>query len=289
MLVDKEKKEESKVKGMRAKDLLSKHTVTELFTVVYVLLDDYLQASQKLGRFNLPNKQNQKASYAELLSIILVGEMLQQKNQGLWYLLVQREYQLLFPDLPHLSRFYRVSRNFERIYADLAMLIAQHDGVYLIDSKPLPICKGIRYPRARTMTEAGSGRGGATKHFYGFKLHAVCTGSGSICRFAIVSANEHDLTVARCLLDERSDDLYSIIGDKGYQGLGIYTPPKHNAKQVGFWCDFFATVRKSIEAVFSSLARCRNIALQQLNSFWSVRASVCRKVAAHNLILFLFG
>lgn len=64
MLVDKEKKEESKVKGMRAKDLLSKHTVTELFTVVYVLLDDYLQASQKLGRFNLPNKQNQKASYA---------------------------------------------------------------------------------------------------------------------------------------------------------------------------------------------------------------------------------
>lgn len=274
---------------MRTVDLLSKHTVTELFTAVYVLLDDYLQASEKLGRFKLPKKPNQRSSYAELLTIVLVGEILQQKNQGLWYLLVQREYQELFPNLPHLSRFYRVSRNFERVYAELAMLIAQHDGLYLMDSKPLPICQGVRYPRQRSMTEAASGRGGATKHFYGFKLHAVCTGLGSICRFAIVSANEHDVTVGKCLLDGQHDDLNSLIGDKGYQGLGIYTPPKQNAKQAGFWCDFFMRARKTIEAVFSSLTRCRNLALQQLNSFWSIRASVCRKVAAHNLILFLFN
>ncbi len=274
---------------MRTRHLLSKHTVTDLFTAVYVLLDDYLQASERLGRFKLPKKPNQKSSYAEVLSIILVGEILQQKNQGLWYLLVQREYQSLFPELPHLSRFYRVSRNFERIYADLAMLVAQHDGVYLIDSKPLPICKGVRYTRQRRMSEAASGRGGATKRFYGYKLHAVCTGQGAICRFAVVPANEHDVMVGKCLLDDRYDDLNSLIGDKGYQGLGIYTPPKGNAKEPQFWCDFFATARKSIEAVFSSLTRCRNIALQQLNSFWSIRASVCRKVAAHNLILFLFA
>ena len=273
---------------MRTVDLLSKHNVTDLFTIVYVLIDDYLQASERLGRFKLPKKRQQKSSYAELLTIVLVGEILQQKNQGLWYLLVQREYGALFPDLPHITRFYRVSRNFERIYADLAMLIAQHDGVYLIDSKPLPICKGVRYPRPRRMTEATSGRGGATKRFYGFKLHAVCTGQGASCRFAIVPANESDVTVGKCLLDASGDDLNSIIGDKGYQGLGIYTPPKQNAKEPGCWCDFFARARKSVEAVFSSLARCRNIALQQLNAFWSIRASVCRKVAAHNLILFLF-
>ncbi len=263
-----------------------------------MLIDDYLQASEKLGRFKLPKKPNQRSSYAELLTIILVGEILQQKNQGLWYLLVQREYLKLFPELPHLSRFYRVSRNFERVYADLAMLIAQHDGVYLIDSKPLPICKGVRYARERRMSEAASGRGGATKRFYGYKLHAVCTGRGSICRFAIVPANESDVTVGRCLLDGQDDDLNSVIGDKGYQGLGIYTPPKANAKEPGFWCDFFATARKSVEAVFSSLARCRNPCvartLQQLNSFWSIRASVCRpwerpRIAAHNLILFLFN
>lgn len=69
------------------------------------------------------------------------------------------------------------------------------------------------------------------------------------------------------LLDECHDDFDSVIGDKGYKGLGIYTPPKTNAKQQTFWCGFFAKARKSIEAAFSSLARSRNLALQQLNSF----------------------
>lgn len=273
---------------MRAKDLLSKQNVTDLFTAVYVLVDDYLQAAQRLGRLRLPQKRNQKGTYSELMTIVLVGEMLQQKNQGLWYLTTKSEYSHLFPRLPDLTRFYRIQRNFERIYADLALLIAEHNGVYSIDSQPLPICKGVRYTRERRMSEASSGRGGASKRFYGFKLHAICSGTGAVCRFALVPSNEHDLTVARCLLDERYDDLHSLIGDKAYLGLGIYTPPKQNAREPSFWCGFFAQARKSIEAVFSSLQRCRNLALQQLNSFWSLRASVCRKVAAHNLILFLF-
>lgn len=150
-----------------------------------MLVDDYLQAAQQLGRFKLPQKRNQRGSYAELLTIVLVGEVLQQKNQGLWYLLVKSDYRALFPDLPELSRFYRISRNFERIYADLALLIAEHDGVYLIDSQPLPVCKGVRYTRDRLLSEAASGRGGASKRFYGFRLHAVCTGTGAICRFAL--------------------------------------------------------------------------------------------------------
>ena len=274
---------------MRSTELLSRQSVTDIFTAVFVLIDDYLQAAQDLGRLKLPRKRNQRASYSELMTIVLVGEILQQKNQGLWYLLVKQDYQVLFPNLPELSRFYRIQRNFERIYADLALLVAEHDGVYTIDSQPLPICKGVRYTRDRLLSEADSGRGGATKKFYGFRLHAVCTGSGAICRFGIAPANEHDLSVARCLLDERYDALHRLIGDKAYLGLGIYTPPKKNAANPGFWCDFFAKARKSIEAVFSSLTRCRNLALQQLNSFWSVRASVCRKVAAHNLILFLFA
>ena len=252
---------------MRTKELLSKQTVTDLFTAVYVLVDDYLRAAQQLGRFELPNKRNQRGSYAELLTIVLVGEVLQQKNQGLWYLLVKLEYRALFPTLPELSRFYRISRNFERIYADLALLLAEHDGVYLIDSQPLPICKGVRYTRDRLLSEAASGRGGASKRFYGFRLHAICTGTGAVCRFALVPANEHDVTVAKCLFDERYDDLHCLIGDKAYLGLGIYTPSKQNAKKPGFWCNFFARARKSIEAVFSSLTRCRNLALQQLNSF----------------------
>jgi hypothetical protein len=272
---------------MRITDFLSTTSVTELFTVVYVLIDDYLKAAIKEKRFKLPEKANQKGTYSELMTIVLVGEVLQQKNQGLWYLLVKTEYKALFPVLPELSRFYRIQRNFERIYADFALLLAQHDGIYVIDSKPIPICKGVRHKRERLMTEAVSGRGGATTFFYGFKLHAVTNTSSYICRFGLVPGNEHDATVAKALLDERYDDFTSIIADKAYTGLGIFTPPKANAKQSQFWSAFFAKARKTIESVFSSLTRSFNLVSQQLNSFWSLRASICRKIAAHNLFLFL--
>ena len=150
---------------MRTKNLLSRDTVTESFTAVYILVDDYLKASVKQGRFRLPEKPNQKGSYSELFTIALVGELLQQKNQGLGSLLVQSEYQDLFPKLPDLTRCYRIGGNFEPLYADFALRMARHDGVYLIDSKPVPICKGVRHERERLLTEAVKGKGGATKFF----------------------------------------------------------------------------------------------------------------------------
>ena len=272
---------------MRTQELLSDITITDLFTTIFVLVDDYLQEAQRQHRFHLPTKGNQKGTYSEIMTIVLVGEILQQRNQGLWYLIAKQSYADLFPSLPDRTRFYRIQRNLERIYADFALLLALHDDTYVIDSTPIPICRGARRYRDRNMTEATTGRGGVDKYVHGFKLHAVVTGSGSLCRFAIVPANEHDVTVGRCLLAERYDDLSRIVGDKGYQGLGIFTPPKRNSKEVGFWCSFFSKLRKGIESVFSCLKRCRNLALQQLNSFWSIRASVCRKVAAHNLLIFL--
>ena len=119
------------------------------------------------------------------------------------------------------------------------------------------------------------------------KLPAVTTLRSYLCRFGIVPANEHDAKVGKALLDARHDDFSSILGDKAYTGIGIFTPPKANAKETSYWSGFFAKARKAIESVFSSLTRSFNLISQQLNSFWSIRASICRKIAAHNLFLFL--
>ncbi|HHO55536.1 MAG TPA: IS982 family transposase [Trueperaceae bacterium] len=274
---------------MQINKLLSRNSVTDIFTAVYVLVDDYLKASEEQKRIKLPKKSNQKASYAELLSIVLVGEILQQNNQGAWFLMVKSEYSNLFPVLPSVSRFYRIQRNLERIYADLALIIAEHDGTYLIDSKPIPICKPVRQNRKRSMTEATLGYGTVSKFFYGFKLHAISNQLGYICRFAIVPANEHDITVAKAMLNQEYDDFKKIIGDKAYQGLGIHTPNKAKSLEPRNWSSLFSRARKSIETTFSILVRSKSLNLKQYNSFWSIRAAVCRKIAAHNLILFLFN
>ena len=238
---------------------------------------------------------NQKGSYAELMTIALVGELRSQDHSGDWFDSVKVEYATLFPELPHRTRYYRVLKRLERIFADFALRFAAADSLHVIDSKPLPIvldktaphgpvrCKGVRWKRPRAMTEATSGRGGLG-WFYGFKLHAVTNQQGVICRFAIAPANEHDVTVAKGLL---ADTKALVIGDKGYAGSQVYAQSKDNELHPRVWTPALGWLRKSIESVFSSLLRSRHLLTRQLNSFWSIRASVCRKVAAHNLAWFL--
>ena len=90
----------------KSRYLLEQHTVSELFTVVYVLVDDYLKTGVQQGRFVLPESKQQKGSYSELMTIALVGDLLNQANVGLWFNLVKREYCGLFPLLPDDTRYY---------------------------------------------------------------------------------------------------------------------------------------------------------------------------------------
>lgn len=181
------------------------------------MVDDSLKSSVAIGRFVLPSAPNQKGSYAELMTIALVGELRSQHHVGNWFDLVKLEYRALFPELPHRTRYYRILKKLERVLADFALRFSRGDTLHIIDSKPLPICKGVRWKRPRAMTQATSGRG-SLGLFYGFKLHAVTDQQGLICRFAIVPAHEHDVTVGRLLL---ADTPALVIGDKGYVGSQV--------------------------------------------------------------------
>lgn len=123
-----------------------------------MLVDDYLKAGIAAGQLVLPESQQQKGSYAELMSIAIVGDWMKQRYQGDWYVLVKNECDDLFPQLPHTTRYCRIMKNLEGIFADLALVIGmQASGLMRIDSMPLPICKGIPWKRLRAMTQAASG------------------------------------------------------------------------------------------------------------------------------------
>jgi hypothetical protein len=266
---------------------LNQSTLSDLFTIVFVFVDDYLIALEREGICQLPKMDKQKGSYSEMMTIALVGELLKQRYLGDWFDFVKIEYRQLFPSLPDRTRFYRIQNNLERIYADFALrfpaqLVGELDS-YIIDSKALAICKGARWSRPRAMSEGSSGYS-SMGMFYGFKLHAVVNEQGLFCCFLIASAPVSDQEAARALL--AANEAF-VLGDKNYHGCGVYAQPKENFKHPKPWSSAFAWVRKTIETVFSSLVRSRNLALVQLNSFRSVRATVCRKIAAHNLAWFL--
>ena len=199
---------------------------------------------------------------AELMTIALVGELIHQAHSGTWFLLVRNAYKHLFQKLPDITRYYRIMRNLERIWADLALCLAntvEDDTTYSIDSKPIPICDLKRSGFPRAMTEARTARkvlsceqeaiyGYSTMGgVWGFKLHAVVNNVQMLCRFAIVPANEADVTVARCLLNSNEDEFDRILGDKAYLGMGIFTPSRENAKKPQPWTRMMGAARKLIE------------------------------------------
>ena len=58
----------------------------DLFLTVFVYIDDWLKPYQKL----LPQQPAQKASYSELLTIAIVGEILAQPHESTWYWIVNQ-------------------------------------------------------------------------------------------------------------------------------------------------------------------------------------------------------
>jgi len=217
----------------RIRTLLQKHTVEDLCTIVYTVVEDYIKLSLKIGRFNLPSAHNQKASYAEITSIALVGELLREAHSEHWFVHVKLVYAHLFKALPHVTRYHRVLKNLERVMADFALCLANTNDdstTYVIDSKPLPICRYKRRAHPRVETQAASGY--ATMGFtHGFKLHAVMNNALMFARFAIVPANDADARVCQALLDGDEDDLTRVLGDRAYLGCGITSPRRSSRRR----------------------------------------------------------
>ncbi|WP_420805374.1 hypothetical protein, partial [Calidithermus timidus] len=95
----------------------------ELFLKVFILVDDWLKAHQE--RFRLPVQAKPVTSYSELFTIALVGELLAQPYESVWYWLVPQNHRDLFLRLPEYS-----------------LTIREDRGIELIDTKPLCIAQG---------------------------------------------------------------------------------------------------------------------------------------------------
>ena len=219
----------------------------DLFLTVFVYIDDWLKPYQKL----LPQQPAQKASYSELLTIAIVGEILAQPHESTWYWIVNQLFSELFPKLPHYSRYHRILRNAERLVAKLALSVLGDDRIHLIDSKPLPVANPkspflgkrsswSKFPEAR--------KGFSTMGMvFGFKLHALTNLDGLFERWAFAAANHPDVTrrVRSWLARELTAGLEGqlVLGDKAYIGSSVLTPKRSNMKGDEVWTESLDRVR----------------------------------------------
>ena len=255
-------------------------TLDELFLRMYIQIDDWLKGNER--RFDLPKQPRQIASYSELFTIAVVGEMVAQPYESVWYWLVQQNHQDLFPRLPEYSRYHRILRNAERLLAELALsVVPSCPQLRSIDSKPLRVAKG---KRANWSCFLGAAKGFSTMGMvFGFKLHAVTTEAGLFERWGFAPANESDVRLAQELLEGLEGEV--ILGDKAYLGSAATTPQRKNTVEVeSLWRAWMDKARKRIESSFSSLVRSLTLHAAQVKTFRSLRTRVNLKIAAFNLL-----
>lgn len=180
--------------------------------------------------------------------------------------------------------------------------ITQSNTHHIIDSMPVEICKFARANRSKICRDSvaqspNHGYCAAQKtHYFGYKLHAVCTPSGVFKAFDITKASVHDIQYLNDVKTQFSNCV--LIGDRGYlsrqyqqdlfedNSVLLETPPRKNQLNPKPFSRAYSKARKRIETLFSQLCDQFMIRRNYAKSFQGFASRIISKITALTVILF---
>jgi hypothetical protein len=241
-----------------------------------------------------------KLSDIELVSVALTAE----------YLSIDSEHQL-FRKLPcYLSE--RIERSvynrrrrrlfpyIEKLRLKMSELIVPFEDYFVVDSMPLEVCKLSREHKVKICREAfdtAPNRGfcaSQNMHFFGYKLHAVCSIGGVFKSFDLTKASVHDIHYLKNIKDEFSN--CTIIGDKGYlsadyqldmfecKRIKLETPMRKNQINFRPQTYIFKKARSRIETLFSQLCDQFMIRRNYAKTFAGFKTRILTKITSLTII-----
>tara|TARA_B100000508_G_C11413826_1_gene254682 strand:+ start:118 stop:999 length:882 start_codon:yes stop_codon:yes gene_type:complete len=249
-------------------------------------------------------KRKPKLSDIELIAIDLTAE----------YMSIDSEHQL-FRDLKSTSFHKLIERtvynrrkralvtHIEKIRVIFSEKFNQFEDYFVVDSMPLEACKLSRSSRSKICKEdfySAPDRGFCASqqmHFYGYKLHAVCSVQGVFKSVDISKASVHDIHYLKDIKHQLSDCI--LLGDKGYlsktQQLDLFetakirleTPMRINQKNYKKQPYIFRKSRKRIETLFSQLCDQFMIRRNYAKSFLGFKTRILSKITALTIIQFI--
>lgn len=231
-----------------------------------MFVDDFLGAHPGRTQWRQSNNRAPDFSDAEVITIAVLQHCLGAATLKRAYDYVADNLRDAFPRLPSygqwLARLHALSGVVGQLVQAAGVLAAGPDCFYLLDSKPIPVCKPIRHGRVRLLRDEGAYFGkSSTGWFFGFKLHAAVHTGGAILAAILTPGNWADQEVALAL----ALSLQGGIGlaDLGYRGrqleqhlaaeaqLALLTPASagDNPRQRAL----ISSVRERVETAFSAL------------------------------------
>ena len=236
-------------------------SVSDQLLSIYVFVGDYLKEHPGIANWRKSPNSRPALTDAEAISIGLMQGAFGCQTLKRTYLLVSSLYRDAFPKICCYKEWLRRLHDLTAIIGRLlqAALSADGDRLYLVDGKPIPVCKPIRHGRVKLLREDGAYFGKSTTGwFFGFKLHALVHISGQIVCAFLTPANWPERDVARALAE--AVDGGTLLADRGYRSkelaqqlydetdMVLITPLTEPSKRA-----LISSVREKVETVFSAL------------------------------------
>jgi hypothetical protein len=286
-------------------------TITDLLTIIFVLVDDWYQAC---GCKLLNGKVGKKPVFkdSEVMTLMLAHDFIPYPAETQYVEFIRANYLTLFPKLVDQSQFNRRARALRLLVEHLRRFWIVQKGWhlqrdYLLDTKPVPV---VGYKRLKSHSDfAGHAEYGrcASRNlkYFGYKLVVLSTWSGIPVVYELVPANLDERLAAEAVLDFPSN--CDILADKGFLGFEwqtcifdqthnrIWTPKRknqylQNSKAFDRW---LSSVRERIEGVFHEVQNTgRNLERLLAKTVVGLCSRIITKMTSHllrHLLLVDFG
>lgn len=195
-------------------------SIVHQMTVLFVTIDDFLNQHQQAKWCQWRRSPNRFPAFtdAEVLTVALLQGCLKVATLKHAYQIVATDFASAFPRLPSYCQFMARLHALEPLVGRLIQQVLPHfaEDVYLLDSKPIPLCKPIRHGRVRLLREDGAYFGkNSCGWYFGFKVHTIAHQSGTILCAFLTPANVHDRDVALALAQAVDGGI--LLADNAYQ------------------------------------------------------------------------
>ena len=189
-------------------------------TAIYCFVDEFFKGHARLAQWRRSPHAQPQFSDAEVLTVALLQGVLEVATLKQTYRLVAQNWRAAFPHLPSYKQW--VSR-LHHLLPLVGQLLGPTCGhaltaarLYLIDSKPIPLCQPIRHGRVRLLRDEGAYFGKTRKGwFFGFKLHLLRHIDGRVLNVVLTPGNWNDRDPALALVAEVDGGI--TLGDAGYR------------------------------------------------------------------------
>jgi hypothetical protein len=201
-----------------------KKSINDQLTEIYYFVDEAIKNYPQFANWRESNNRTPKFSDAEVITIALMQGYFGCATLSLTYQLVKANAGQAFP---HLCSYKQWMMRLHALNPLIGMLVqvssarpSEEARLFLMDSKPIPVCHPLRHGRVRLMREDGAWFGKTSKGwFFGFKLHAIVNHQGLVVGVLLTPANTDDRDVAPALAWATDGGL--CLADWGYRSKDL--------------------------------------------------------------------